>query len=101
MNKLLIVAIFSLLLVGCAHEAYYVDHEFGMAQNDAFDQQIAYKNGEYSGQTPTGMSGIHSEKIMDAFQASFDRDNPPTNNFSRGFIKLSDTNSNSSSSSDD
>lgn len=85
-------AILSLAIVtligGCiiTDEAYYIDREHGKAQNDAFDQQVAYKDYRYAEQTPTGMPGIHSEKIMDSYQYSFDRDldNAPDNNFTRG-----------------
>lgn len=87
MYKPLIIFTTLFFLAGCAQEATYVDYEFGKAQNDAFDQQVAYKAPESSNTTPTGMAGIHSEKIMEAYQYSFDKDsgNAPDNNFSRGY----------------
>ena len=73
-------------IFGCAQEARYVDYEFGKAQNDAFTQQIAYKDPVNANATPKGMAGIHSEKIMDTYQYSFDREaeNAPDNNFTKG-----------------
>ncbi len=88
MYKMTFILAIMTLLVSCAitEEAYYVDYEHGKAQNDAFSQQIAYKDYRYAEQVPTGMAGIHSEKIMETYQYSFDRDidNAPDNNFSRG-----------------
>lgn len=91
MFKLISTLITTLLLGGCinAHEASYVDHEFGMAQRDAFDRQIAYKTPENAEKTPEGMPGIHSEKIMDTYQNSFDRDTGNDNNFTRGASSIS------------
>ena len=88
MYKTIFILTIITFLGGCAvtEEAYYVDREYGKAQNDAFDQQVAYKDYRYAEQTPTGMAGIHSEKIMETYQYSFDRDidNAPDNNFSKG-----------------
>lgn len=93
MYKSLMIITTLFFLAGCAQEASYVDYEFGKAQNDAFDQQVAFKNPESSSTTPTGMAGIHSEKIMDTYQYSFDKDSgeAPDNNFTRGF-KIQDEN---------
>lgn len=87
MYKLFTTLTMLLILTGCAQEAAYVDYEFGMAQNDAIDQQIAYKDPVNANTTPEGMAGIHSEKIMDTYQYSFDREsgNAPDNNFTRGY----------------
>jgi hypothetical protein len=76
-----------LIFSGCAQEAAYVDYEFGKAHNDAIDQQIAYKTPTNANTAPEGMAGIHSEKIMDTYQYSFDREsgNAPDNNFTRGY----------------
>jgi hypothetical protein len=86
-RNILILGAF-VVLGGCAYtqEAVYVDHEFGMAQNDAFDQQIAYKNYQYADSKPVAMPGIHAEKIMDTYQNSFDKtSDSDTKNFSRGY----------------
>lgn len=92
MTKYLLSLTMVLALGGCAvtDVAYYVDHEYSKAQVDAFDQQIAYRNGEYSGLTPNSMAGVHSEKIMDTYQYSFDKDTAkaPTNSFSRGTVNF-------------
>ena len=87
MYKLLMMLTTLLILTGCAQEAAYVDYEFGKAQNDAIDQQIAYKDPVNANTTPEGMAGIHAEKIMDTYRYSFDRDidNAPDNNFTRGY----------------
>lgn len=92
MRRLMIIFIAVAFVGGCAwnKEAYYVDHEFGKAQNDAFDQQIAYKDYRYANSKPADMPGIHAEKIMDTFQESFDRNydsKDDQKNFSRGYIE--------------
>ena len=89
MYRLITILAAACIFGGCAQEATYVDHEFGKAQNDAFDQQIAYKNGEYADRSPASMPGIHSEKIMDTYQNSFDRDTDNESNFTRGGIIIS------------
>ena len=88
MYKLILTAIVAVVLGGCAQETTYVDQEWGKAQMDAFDQQIAYKNGEFADKTPSGMAGIHSEKIMDTYQNSFDRSSDNESNFTRGMPDL-------------
>ena len=61
------------LLAGCAsfEEAYYVDREFGMANNDAFDRQIVHKDYKYAGEPVNDLSGIHAEPIMETYQGTF------------------------------
>ena len=89
MFKSIFLSVTLIILGGCAYtqETPYVDHEFGMAQNDAFDQQIAYKDYRYANSKPANMPGIHSEKIMDTYQNSFDRVfEEDAKNFSRGSV---------------
>ena len=87
MLKTILLYVVVIVLAGCTQEAYYVDHEFGMAQNDAFDQQIAHKDYIYANSKPASMPGIHSEKIMDTYQNSFDRKTDgEIKNFSRGVL---------------
>ncbi len=95
-KKLLTITLMVLLvgLVGCStypnsyylQDAYYVDHEFGVAQNDAIEQQIAHKDYKYAQEGPADMPGIHAEKIMDTYQDSFDKElDSNLKNFSRGY----------------
>lgn len=86
--KKILLSIMIISLLGCAHEAPYVDHEFGKAASDAFDKQIIYSSPNTAEVIPTGMPGIHSEKIMDTYHYSFTREegDAPTNNFSRGVL---------------
>jgi len=88
MHKFIYIYFVSSLLIGCAitEEAYYIDREYGFAQNDAFNQQIAYKDFRYAKQVPKGMAGIHAESIMDTYQSSFNKstEEAPNNNFTKG-----------------
>lgn len=68
---IIILAGLSLLLGGCSKEALYVDHEFGMATNDAFDRQIIHKDYVHAGKPVEGMAGIHAEPIMNTYQKTF------------------------------
>jgi hypothetical protein len=61
----------ALLLAGCAREAVYADHEFGMANRDAFDRQIINKDYAHAGKPVEGMAGIHAEPIMNTYQKTF------------------------------
>lgn len=61
----------AVVLVGCAQEAYYTDHEYGLATTDAFDRQIVHKDYLYADKTGDGMDGIHAEPIMQTYQNSF------------------------------
>ncbi len=91
MLKTILLSAAIITITGCAwnQEAPYVDYEFGMAQNAAFDQQIAYKDYKYANSKPATMPGIHAEKIMDTYQNSFDRKNEDdVKNFSRGFMSI-------------
>ncbi|HXV20874.1 MAG TPA: hypothetical protein VD811_07805 [Desulfuromonadales bacterium] len=61
------------LLAGCAstEEAYYLDREFGLAQQAAWDNQVAYPDYRHVAKTPETTEGIAAEKIMDASNKNF------------------------------
>jgi hypothetical protein len=73
------IIIAALFFSGCAREAIYVDHEYGMATMDAFDRQIVHKDYAYANKPVDGMAGIHAETIMesyhDTFSDSFSKEN--------------------------
>lgn len=74
MKKLILALMAISLLAGCAaafEEAYYVDREWGQAQMDAWDRQVAYPNYKYAGKTPEGMEGITAEEVMGVYNQSF------------------------------
>ena len=73
MSKLSLVIIlgFSLLLAACSKEAVYIDHEFGMATQDAFTRQIINQDYAHAGKKVEGLPGIHAEPIMDTYQRTF------------------------------
>jgi hypothetical protein len=73
MKYLTIIAYLALglMLCGCAHEAYYVDHEHGLASRDAFDQQIVNKDYKYAGKPVEGLDGLYAENIMGAYLDTF------------------------------
>jgi len=61
------------LLAGCAslEEAYYVDREYGLAQQAAWDNQVAYPNYRYAAKTPEVTEGITAEEIMSVYNETF------------------------------
>ena len=73
MSKISLVTIIgiSLLLAACAKETVYVDHEFGMATQDAFNQQIIHKDYAHAGKKVEGLPGINAEPIMNTYQQTF------------------------------
>ena len=74
----LILALASLALSGCAREAWYADREIGMASGDAFDQQIVHKDYKYAGKPVEGLDAIYAEHIMgkylDTYQEGFTKE---------------------------
>lgn len=71
MKYFVLIIASGMLLSGCAQEAYYVDHEFGMAQNDAFDRQIVHKDYAHANKPVEGLDGIYAESIMEAYHETF------------------------------
>lgn len=64
------------LLAGCAsmEEAYYVDREYGLAQQMAWDNQVAYPDYRHVAKTPEVTEGITAEEIMDVYNETFARE---------------------------
>lgn len=64
------------LLAGCAslEEAYYVDREFGLAQQAAWDSQVAYPDYRYAAKTPETTDGVTAEEIMSVYNETFARE---------------------------
>lgn len=71
MKYFFLIIVAALFVSGCAKEAYYVDHEYGMASTDAFDRQIVHKDYKYATKPVEGMAGIHAESIMDTYHGTF------------------------------
>jgi hypothetical protein len=61
------------LLAGCAsmEEAYYVDREFGLAQQAAWDNHVAYPDYRHVARIPEITEGITAEEIMSAYNETF------------------------------
>jgi hypothetical protein len=74
----LILALASFVLTGCAREAWYADRELGIASADAFDQQIVHKDYKYAGKPVEGLDAIYAEHIMgkylDTYQEGFTKE---------------------------
>lgn len=87
MKYFILIIVSGMLLSGCAHEAYYVDHEHGMAQNDTFNRQIVHKDYIYANKPVEGMAGIHAESIMETYHGTF------TDSFSKESIDTAQTGS--------
>lgn len=71
MRYLMILLFLVFFLVGCAHEAPYADHEYGMATMDAFDRQVVYKDYAHANKPVEGMDGLHAEPTMQMYHNSF------------------------------
>ena len=65
-----------LLLAGCAsmEEAYYVDREFGLAQQVTWDKQVAYPDYRHVAKIPETTEGITAEDIMNVHNKTFARE---------------------------
>jgi hypothetical protein len=63
------------LLAGCAsfEEAYYIDREFGLAQQMSWDNQVAYPDYRYAAKTPKTTEGITAEEIMSVYNDTFSK----------------------------
>jgi hypothetical protein len=61
------------LLAGCAslEEAYYVDREFGLAQQAAWDNQVAYPDYRHVAKIPETTEGVTAEEIMNVYNETF------------------------------
>lgn len=61
------------LMMGCAsfgdhpafEEAFYVDREFGEAQQYSWDLVVAHPDRPYAHQKPEGLPGVAAENVMD------------------------------------
>ena len=71
MRYLILLIVATAVLTGCAHEATYADHEYGVASMDAYDQMIVHKDYIYADKTDDAMDGIHAEATMELYQSSF------------------------------
>lgn len=71
-----------LLLCSCAagQEAYHIDREFGTASRTVFEKQIAIPEEEII-ETPEGIAGINSERMMAVHNNSFGKPPQETNVF--------------------
>ena len=71
MRYMTLLFVASVLMTGCAQEAYYADNEYGMASMDAYDRMIVHKDYVYANKTADDMDGIHAEPTMELYQSSF------------------------------
>ena len=88
MRYFVLIIVATLFLSGCAREAYYADHEYGMATMDAFDRQVVHKDYKYAGKPVEGLAGLHAEKIMETYHETF------SDSFSKEDIDVTQTGSN-------
>lgn len=84
MNRLIIIILTITILAGCSKEAYYVDQEWGKAQMASWDMMLVTPAGKSDGAPPTGMEGINSEEVMDAYNQSFSKKSEATPVFELG-----------------
>jgi len=61
------------LLAGCAsmEEAYYVDREYGLAQQVTWDNHVAYPDYRHVAKTPQTTEGVTAEEIMNVYNGTF------------------------------
>ncbi len=86
MKALAVLIAVTALLAGCAtlEEAYYVDREFGQANQAAWDKMVAYPDYRHAGKTPEGTEGITAEEIMDVNNQTFAEKTQKTDIFQFG-----------------
>ncbi len=97
MKRIIIILSVLLMMSACAafEETYYVDREFGLASQAAFDNQIA--NGENQvaddppegvvDDPPKGLEGINAERMMAAHNEAFGKSPQETNVFNISLTK--------------
>ena len=71
MKYLTLLFFATVVLTGCAHEAYYADNEYGIASMDAYDRQIVHKDYVHADKTADSMDGLHAESTMEMYHSSF------------------------------
>jgi hypothetical protein len=73
--KTLVAVLMIAVMAGCAHPAfdslYYLDREFGEAQQYTWDQQVAYPDYHYADREAEGLAGIHAEEVMNVHNSTF------------------------------
>ena len=89
MKKVTIVLFALLMIGGCAafEEAYYVDREFGLTSQAAFDNQIAHSQDQITDDPPEGLEGIDAERMMTAHNEGFGKPPQETNVFNISLTK--------------
>ncbi len=77
------------LLAGCAsfEEAYYVDREFGLAQQTTWDSQVAYPDYRYAAKTPITIDGVTAEEIMGVYNKTFAKEPEGVDVFQLGVVQ--------------
>lgn len=77
------------LLAGCAsfEEAYYVDREFGLAQQATWEGQIAYPDYRYAAKTPITIEGVTAEEIMGVYNNTFAKEPEGVDVFQLGVVQ--------------
>lgn len=88
MKYLTLLFVATVVLAGCAHEAYYADNEYGVASMDAFDRQVVHKDYIYADKSVDGMEGLHAEPTLEMYHNSFGE------GFTQGTIETSSPGSN-------
>lgn len=84
-----IIVFLVLLSAGCAsmEEAYYIDREFGSAQQATWDKQIVHQDYRYAAKVPEVVEGITAEEIMDVYTETFAEEPEEVNVFQLGIAQ--------------
>ena len=81
--KTLFLAATVLLFTACtAHEASYVDSEFGQATQVAFEQQVVFPDNPHEGKIPEDLEGISAEELMNSYNSNFSQECKESKGFS-------------------
>jgi len=73
----MILVLGAVALLGCAahpekfEQAYYVDHEWGVAQMQSWDAQVLNPKPARAEAVPEGMAGIHAEPVVRTLHESY------------------------------
>lgn len=76
----------AMFLSGCSlfYDAPRIDADYGQAQAQAWDSQMAVTDYRYAESTPEGLGGIPSEQVMKVYNQSFGKKSKIEDIFSLG-----------------
>jgi len=68
--KTLVAILAATVMAGCA-VAPHLDREYGEAQSESWDRQVAHPDYRYAARDPEDLEGINAEEVMDVHNSTF------------------------------